>query len=383
MGESLESLMKLREEPYSYARSWKERTGKPVIGFFCSYAPEEMIHAAGVLPVRIIGEDRTPGASGAHLQSYCCSLARTSLDRALEGDLDFLDGTSFVHTCDTMQRLSDIWRLNTGYAVHLDTVLPVRFEGEAAEGYIYEELTDFRRKLAAWLGTEIEDGALKKSIEAYNRNRELLNRLYLMRREDPSILSSDRAIWVVSSSALMEKNEHNALLEGLLDELGMEPQAPGADGAGSGGRKVPLFGIGSVMDQWGFLEMVEDVGGTLVDDDFCSGHRYFDALAPEDDDPLRSIAARLMSRSLCACKHRPSGERAPIIAERVSQSGARGAIFFQFKYCEPHAFDYPYLKKALDEMKVPSLLLEIEQGSVSIEQLRTRVEALLETIRGD
>lgn len=379
MGEALDILMKLREDSYSYARSWKERTGRPVMGFFCSYAPEEIIHAAGALPVRITGEDRTPSESGAHLQSYCCSLARTSLDKALEGELDFLDGTAFVHTCDTMQRLSDIWRLNTGYAVHLDTVLPVRFEGEAALRYMYDELVDFRRKLADFIGGPIEDEALKASIEVYNRNRELLARLYSLRREDPSVLTSDRAIWVVSSSALMEKSEHNDLLEELLEELEQESSSHN----GGEGSTVRLFGIGSVMDQWGFLEMVEQAGGTLVDDDFCTGHRYFDALAPGGDDPVKSIAARLSDRGLCACKHRPSNDRASLIAERVSQSGAKGAIFFQFKYCEPHAFDYPYVKKALDGMGVPSLLLEIEQGSVSIEQLRTRVEALLETIRGD
>jgi len=380
MADALETLTRLREDPYSYARSWKERTGGPVVGFFCSYAPEELIHASGALPVRITGEDRTPSASGAHLQSYCCSLARTGLDMALEGRLDFLDGTAFVHTCDTMQRLSDIWRLNAGFTLHLDTVLPVRFEGEAAESYLYEELARARSSLEAWRGAPVEDAAIRDSIAAYNRNRGLLDRLYGLRRDNPSLLSSASAVWAVSTSALMEKEEHSALLERLLDEL---EDGGSAKGAASRGDRVRLFGLGSVMDQWGFLEMVEEVGGTIIDDDFCSGHRYFDAQAPDDEDPLRSIAARLTSRSLCACKHRPSGERAPLIAERISESGAQGAIFFHFKYCEPHAFDYPYLKKALDDMGVPSLLLEIEQGSVSIEQLRTRVEALIETIKGD
>jgi bzd-type benzoyl-CoA reductase N subunit len=371
--DALKTLMDMREDPYARAREWKKRAGGKVIGFFCCLAPEEIIHAAGALPVRITGENRPITKSGAHLQSYCCSLARTGLDMALEGELAFMDGTVFVHTCDTMMRLSDIWRLNAGFAVHGDVVLPVRFEGGLAREYASKELAHFRDKMSELLGP-IEDGALAESIELYNRNRRLLAELYDLRRENPSILPSDQAVWLVTTSALMEKSEHNDLLEEVLADL--RSSGPPSDG------KVRLFGIGSAMDQWEFLEMVEAVGGTLVDDDFCNGRRYFDTEAPAGTDPIESIAARLWDRQSCACKHHPERDRAACLAERAKAAGAAGAIFWLFKFCEPHAFDYPYVKKALDEAGLPSIQLEIEQGSVSIEQLRTRVEALVETIKG-
>src|SRR5659263_216787 len=179
-GEALDKLMKMRDDPYAAARAWKERTGGKVLGYFCCYAPEEMIHAAGALPVRITGENRDVSKSGAHLQNYCCSLARTGLDMALDGTLSFLDGTVFVHTCDTMQRLSDIWRLNAGFAVHADLVLPVRFETASAWEYMTKELTSFRDELAGELGP-IDDAALVESIKLFNRNRALLAQLYQMR----------------------------------------------------------------------------------------------------------------------------------------------------------------------------------------------------------
>lgn len=373
MGQAIDRLMALRDDPYSYARGFKDRTGKPVIGFFCCYAPEELIHAAGALPVRITGRNAPVSKSGAHLQNYCCSLARTSLDMALEGDLDFMEGTVFVHTCDTMMRLSDIWRLNAGFAVHLDTVLPVRFEGDAALNYMREEIASFRDRLTDAVGP-VDDAAILESIKLYNHNRALLAELYAMRRDDPAILPSDKALWLVASSALMEKSEHNALLEQAIGELKTEGGGPA--------NKVRLFGVGSVMEQYDFLSVVEQAGGTFVDDDFCTGHRYFDAPASETGDPLESVVMRLTDRALCPCKNRPSDGRAECIPQRAKDADAAGAVFFQFKFCEPHAFDYPHVKKALDEAGIPSLLLEIEQGSVSIEQLRTRVEALIETIRG-
>ncbi len=373
MGKALETLMAMRDDPYAAARAWKERTGGKVIGYFCCLAPEEMIHAAGALPVRITGENRPITKSGAHLQNYCCSLARTGLDMALEGKLSFLDGTVFVHSCDTMMRLSDIWRLNAGFAIHADVVLPVRFDGDAAREYAYSELDHFKDKMSQLIGP-IENEALVESIAVYNENRRLLAELYAMRREDPGVLPSDQAVWVVTTSSLMEKREHNELLRELLEDL--------RSSGGASDGKVRLFGIGSVMEQWAFLEMLEQIGATLVDDDFCNGRRYFDNEAPVGKDPVESVAERMWGKQSCPCKHLSQRDRAACIAERVSESGARGALFWQFKFCDPHAFDYPHVKKALDEAGVPSIELEIEQGSVSIEQLRTRLEALVETVRG-
>jgi bzd-type benzoyl-CoA reductase N subunit len=369
--EALARLLKMRDDPYASARAFKERTGGKVIGYFCCLAPEEMIHAAGALPVRITGENREPSSSGAHLQSYCCSLARTGLDMALDGSLSFMDGTVFVHTCDTMQRLSDIWRLNAGFAIHGDVVLPVRFESDSAWQYMIAELDGFRSKMSAVLGP-IEDDALSESIRLYNTNRALLGKLYEIHRASPDALPYEGLLWCSTSSALMEKAEHNALLQAIVDEVGSPESEPSG---------VPLFGIGSVMDQWDFLAMVDESGGTFIDDDFCNGRRYFDAMVPEDVPPVEGLARRLWDRNTCACKHRGTDDRAACIVERAKGAGAKGAVFFQFKYCEPHAFDYPHVKKALDEANIPSLSLEIEQGSVSIEQLRTRIGALVETIK--
>jgi benzoyl-CoA reductase subunit C len=371
-GEALRELMELRSDPYARAREFKESGKGLVLGFFCCGAPEEMIHAAGSLPVRIIGENRDITKAGAHLQSYCCSLARTGLDMALDDSLSFLDGTVFVHTCDTMQRLSDIWRLNAGFTIHADVILPVRFETESAWKYMTAELESFKRTLEEKLGP-IDDDKLAASIKTYNRNRELLGEIYSMRRADPGVLPYDQALWLVTSSALMEKSRHNKLLEQVIEDLKAVPRE-------ESGTAMPLFGVGSVMDQWDFILMVQESGATFIDDDFCNGFRYFDADAPEDSPPVEAIARRLWDRSSCPCKHTPSRSRAACLLGRAKDAGARGVVFFQFKYCEPHAFDYPHVKKAFDEAGIPSINLEIEQGSVSIEQLRTRVGALVETI---
>jgi len=112
--EPIEAFRNAAGNPHEYGRRLKNQ-GANVLGYFCSYTPEEIIHAAGVHPMRLFGAQGDTGIADAHLQAYCCSLVRGALSDVLSGTLDYLDGAVFPHTCDSIQRLSDIWRLNTGF----------------------------------------------------------------------------------------------------------------------------------------------------------------------------------------------------------------------------------------------------------------------------
>ena len=123
-------------DPQAYARDWKAKTGGKVVGTFCSYAPEELILASGALGYRIVGGSGAVSKADAHLQAYCCSLVRGAMEDALDHRLDFLDGTIFPHTCDSIQRLSDLWRMNAQTGFHLDVVLPVKLDTASAKDYM-------------------------------------------------------------------------------------------------------------------------------------------------------------------------------------------------------------------------------------------------------
>ena len=94
----LEELKKIAEGPFPYLRNWKKKTGEKILGYFCTNTPEEMIRGAGLLPVRLLGSKESISLASRHLQSYSCSLVQSSLEGALKGELDFLDGTVFPHT---------------------------------------------------------------------------------------------------------------------------------------------------------------------------------------------------------------------------------------------------------------------------------------------
>jgi bzd-type benzoyl-CoA reductase N subunit len=363
----------IAKDPIAYARDWKALTQSKIVGYFCSYAPEEIIWAAGALPYRILGGGQTMARADAHLQAYSCSLVRGALDDALTGRLDFLDGTVFPHTCDSIQRLSDIWRLNTGFDFHLDLVLPVKLNSRSAEQYMHAVMKKFRIDLEAGLGVNIAERDLKKAIDTFNQIRSDLRRLYAFRSQRPAPISSRDLHAIVKASMVMDRDE----LRGRLAEIceGLD-----AHGAESGIEKIPLVLTGGVCSMPDIYQHIEDAGGTVVGDDFCTGSRYLEGTMDVQDDPLHAVAQRYYSRINCPAKHRDCFGRGDHLLKIVESTRARGVIFVLLKFCDPHAFDFPYLKEFLQRAGIPSMLLEIEEHQIATEQLKTRLEAFIEHV---
>ena len=357
-----------------YLRNWKSRTGNRILGYFCTNTPEEIIHAAGFLPVRILSSPTTVSLAARHLQSYSCSLVQSSLEAALRGDLNFLDGTVFPHTCDSIQRLSDIWSENTRFAFHWDVVLPVKLHTESSRAYLIQVLTRFRKGLEEFSGLPISDENLKKSISLFNQNRALLRKLYRLRIAEPEHFAAGEFLSIVHCATFMPKEEFNSKLKALL-------AAPGSSDR-SATPKVRLFIAGSVCNYFQIFDLFDNAGAFVVGDDLCTGWRYFSEDAPANGNPVEALADRLIRRVPCPCKHNPGLDRADDLLQRVEEARGQGVIFLLLKFCDPHAFDYPYLKDRLAAKKIPSLLLEIEPGSIPLGALDTRLKAFIETLGG-
>jgi bzd-type benzoyl-CoA reductase N subunit len=370
----LDELRGIAEAPFPYLLDLKRRRGKRILGYFCINTPEEIIQAAGLLPVRILGSKGSISLASRHLQSYSCSLIQSSLEGALKGELNFLDGTVFPHTCDSIQRLSDIWAENLRFPFHWDIVLPVKLHTESARAYLIQELRRFRGGLQQFTGQAISDQDLRASIALANESRSLLRECYRRRADHPGIFSGAEFLALVKTAAFLPKEEHTAKLRELLAHTpGMEPTSP---------ERVRLFLAGSVCDQAPVLDIFEASGASIVGDDLCTGWRHIAEDVSQEGDPMEALADRLIRRVPCPCKYNPRIDRAKDFVRRVAASRAHGVVFILLKFCDPHAFDFPYLKGKLDESKIPSLILEIEPGIVPVGALETRLQAFIETLGG-
>ncbi len=373
-GDIIQRFLGMWRDPLGQMKSLRESGERPV-AFFCSYTPEEIIHAAGLTPVRLMGAERNISSADAHLQAYCCSVARTDLDLALEGELDFLEGAVFVQTCDTMMRLSDIWRVNTSFPFHGDLVLPIRMGEEKALPFLIEEIKSFKKNLEEFLGEEIPEENIRESVSIYNRNRRLLEEVYRTRREFPGSLDGVEGTACAVAGFWMRREEHNRMLEELLEKLKeIERKDHSA---------TPLFISGSVCTTPDIFELARELEADFLDDDLCCGHRYIEGEVEEGlSDWAEALAKRLCLRINCPAKHSLTQNRGDYLVERARRCGAQGLVFFLQNFCEPYLFDHPWLKSKLGEEGIPSLLLESELQSFSRGQLRTRLQAFLETLRG-
>ncbi len=353
-----------------YIRNLKKGRGKRIIGYLCSYTPEEIIFASGMHPMRLFGTRGNIVLADAHLQSYSCSLARGVLEDALVGRLDFLDGAVFPHTCDTIQRLSDIWRLNTGFAFFADVVLPVKLDTESARQYMEDVLRKFKGDLEVGMDVRITDAALGHAFETYNRIRGCLTTIYDLRSANPDILTGGDVHAIVKGSMIMDREYLAERLPAVIEML--KERTPSTDT-----EKKRIILTGSICDQPDIYTVFEKAGGVAVWDDLCTGSRYFEGLTTAEGDPIAAIANRYIERPVCPAKHTTNTARGERLLEAVRKHDARGVVFLLMKFCDPHYFDYPYLKGFLDREGIPSMLLEIEDQLPSEGQLLTRFETFI------
>jgi benzoyl-CoA reductase subunit C len=371
----IEECRQVIQDPYGYVNQFKAETGRKIVGTVCSYAPEEIILAAGAHPVRLFGSGEKIRLAEAHLQSYCCSLVRGVLEDALADRLAFLDGIVFPHTCDSIQRLSDIWRLNIPGCFHLDAVLPVKLDTQDARQYLIDVLNRFRGQLGETLGATITDDGLRLAIRTMNRIRTALTRISELRSERPEILPGSDLYALVRAAMIMDRTRAASLLSEVA--AGLEKKSVSMAAAWPKKRIVLSGGICNHPD---IYAIIEEAGGTVIADDLCTGSRWFSGLTDENQDPVEAIAGRMLTRVACPAKHRGLTDRADHLLCLVRDQRARGVILFLLKFCDPHAFDYPYLKEALDREGIPSLLMEVEDRLPADGQLRTRFEAFVEMI---
>ncbi|MDY7041582.1 MAG: 2-hydroxyacyl-CoA dehydratase family protein, partial [Chloroflexota bacterium] len=351
--------------------AWPELYPKHrAMGYTCTYVPEEIIHAAGFVPVRVRTTPQVPTHADAHLQSYTCALCRSALDQLLRGELQFLAGMVLAHTCDTMQALADLWVINAepGNGWVETVMMPTNLASPNARPYLIAELERFRARLAAHGGRPVGDEDLWASITLYNEKRRLLNRLHALRDR----LTAGEFYGVVDAGDRMPVELYVPLMMQLVEQLEQALSTPG-------GPRLML--VGAVLDDPTLLGVLDELGARVADDDLCTGTRSFAEPVTEEGDPIAALADRALTRVLCPVKHRPESSRGAHLQRRVEEAQAEGVIFVLPKFCDPHAFDYVLVKSELKADGVPFLHLETEQTSTS-GQIRTRVQAFLEMLRG-
>ena len=329
---------------HEYAKRWKSDANYKVVGYFCTYVPEEILIAADMLPVRILGSHEPPTVTEPYIFAMFCHLCRDCLAQGLKGRFDYLDGIVEGQSCLHLRQAFNAWRLhipiNYAYYIHV----PHGVQTRHAAPYLAHELKKFKHSLEDWVGRKITNSDLDRGIRIMNKNRELMRKVYEYRKLDDPKITGLEAMEMVLSSQMADKEEHSKLLEELLLEL------PGREMNRNPG--VRLMIIGSEDDDRVFMQNVENLGATFVIDEHCTGSRYiWDRVGPLEDRVL-AIAERYVHRIPCPSKDWPEFTRAKHVVNLAQEYKAQGALIIQNKFCDPHGIEIPPLRDALKTVGV-------------------------------
>lgn len=378
MEDILDQFQTVYENRSNRLKKWKEKNNKKIFGYFCSYVPEEIIHAADILPVRVLSgtENITKGTK--YLASFNCPYVRACFDQVLKKRYHYLDGIVQSHTCEAMGKLFSLWSRKVEIPESYYLSQPY-LSNEKAEILFVKALKRFASSLEALTLTHITTDKLNQSIRIYNENRRLLSQIYEFRKSGTPLLSGSEVYRIVRAGMLMSKEKHNAMLRELLEEF-RRKKTPYPE---NNGEKMRVMVSGGMVEDVKILEMIESSGGQIVTDDLCMGTRYFtDLIEGSEPEPFKSVAQRYLNRTPCACKLGRE-KRWRHIKKQIDEYGVEGVVFLIQRNCQPHLGDYPYIRNKLNNIGLPYLLLNLEHGQTDKSRLRTRIETFVKSLGGN
>jgi len=357
------------------------KDGKPVVGYTCSHLPAEVLHAAGVLPLRLRGMEVSGLEIGdSYFGPFICTMPRCLLQMAGTGKFDFLEGAIVTPGCDSMRRLDECWRKA---GKDMEGTLPSFFayfdvphkETDYAHDWFKKEVLSLAGLLKKHFVTEDIIGKLPASIELYNHSRKLIKELQQFRKKNDCRITGYDALAVSVASTSMPREVFNSELEKLLSKL--KNAAPVKEKG-----KPRLLVTGSATDDIQIIGLMEDSGALVAAEKICFGH--FKTIGTIEGNSLESVAAAYLDGTECPRMFGKYEERRDSILALIEESDIDGVILQNIRFCDLHGSDNGLLEADLRKKGIPSLRIEREYGPlVERERLKMRIDAFIESIRGN
>jgi benzoyl-CoA reductase/2-hydroxyglutaryl-CoA dehydratase subunit BcrC/BadD/HgdB len=369
----LDTMRKVTENPGAAVEEFKSMTGRPAIGCAPEYCPEEIIYAAGMLPVGLWGGRTSISQATMYFPAFACSLVQTTLELGMRGVYDnLLSGVIIPAHCDHLKCFGQDWKVAVPQVRFIPLVHPCNRKLEAAVPYLKSEYARIRRALEEIGGTPITDEALSGAIDIYNRHRQALRDFTKVAREYPQTITPVIRHLVIKSGYFMDKELHAGLVKRLMARLQQLPPEEWP------GKKVLLTGIMAEPNE--FLNLFAENDLAVVADDLAQESRQFRVDVPEGCEPLERLARCWSLMEGCSLLYDPQKKRRFMLKDLAEESGADGVVACIMKFCELEEFDYPLYSKTLESAGIPLLYLEVDNIGRSLEQARTRIQSFAEML---
>lgn len=376
--QQFEAFAKVANHPDEQLKAYKAQ-GKKAIGVMPYYAPEELVFAAGMVPMGMWGTNtKNIKEAKEYCASFYCSLAQLDLEMLLDGTLDDLDGVIMTTLCDTLRPMSQNIRVAMAKLGKMPTIFlahPQNRRPEYGIQYTISQYCNVKEQLEEIAGAKITDEALKNAIKVYNQSRAERRRFVKLAGKHPEAVSAVNRSAVLKASYFMLKDEYTEALKALNDELEALPK--------SDWKGVRVVTSGIICDNPDLLQILDDNQIAIAMDDVAHESRSFRTDAPEEGDPMRALAqqfADLDYSVLLYDEASAENRRAEHVADLVREYHAQGVVVFMQNFCDPEEMEYPSLRQELDKQNIRHIRLGIDHQMRDFGQAKTALQAFADVI---
>ncbi len=361
-----------------------KKENKKIVGMYCAYGPQELVLAAGALPVSLCGTRHEPIAAAEKvLPRNLCPLIKSSFGFAITDTCPFFHFSDFIiaeTTCDGKKKMFELLRrYKPLHVMHL----PQGTDRPGALKWWMEEMNILKNKLEENLGVEISVENLRAAIKLLNRERAAMKRLHAMNRIDPAPLSGldmITAIWMKGFN--VDKEDGISLINQLTDEI-EDIAGKGFSPFAAGTPRILLTGCPVGIGSEKVIRLLEECGGSVVCFESCSGIKTLEYLVDEDEsrDPMEAIAERYL-KIPCSCMS-PNSERLDLIERLIGEYSVDGVVDLSWQACHTYIIEGELVRERVRErFGIPCIQLETDYSNSDLEQLKTRISAFIEMLGG-
>jgi benzoyl-CoA reductase/2-hydroxyglutaryl-CoA dehydratase subunit BcrC/BadD/HgdB len=370
----LSEFDRLARSNYNEYLEEEKNKGRKIIGYMCSYVPEEIIHASGFTPYRLKGVESKGTAQGdVYYSSLNCTFVRHTFDKALRGEFKFIDGMIFMNGCDHTRRMYDNWRhaeLGPDF-IHM-FITPHKISTLAEERFT-DEINLLKEKIEHHFNIEITNEALTNSINLYNKKRSLIAELYESRKNEKVPLKGSEILSVIMAVSVLPVEIAIKMLEELKIQIKGRDVMKKDD--------LRIFLSSGCIEEIDHIQLIEENGAVIVADNICLGTKHFNLNTDNSIEPVHALANRYLNHLSCPRMMNDFKRRLNHLHKIKEEYKIDAIIAEKLKFCDLWGGETYLYRKESKKNGYPILSLERELYGGGEGQIKTRIQAFFEQVK--
>jgi len=349
-----------------------KQTKKKAIGCFPIYTPDEIVYAAGYLPVGMWGGKTEISLADKYLQRFCCSIMRSNLEFGMNGTYNLLKAVIIPAFCDTLKCMIENWKVAAPQVPVIPIVYPQNRLLESGFIYMIDEFNRVKEILEKLSGSEITEDELNQAFNIYEKYRKTMRDFVEAVKDYPTTINARKRHLIIKAGYFMDKKIYTEVIQSIIDALKEIPPEK------SNGIKIVATGlIGEPIE---LLDIFAENNISVVADDLAQESRQFRVPGRKKGSPLEKMAYRIVDQRGCTFLFEEEKTKGQMLVNMVRENNAQAVVVIMMKFCDPEEFDYPIIKEDIEAAEIPLLYLEIDQQMDSFEQIRTRIQSFAEML---